>query len=252
MTTRLSTVRVATALVAALAVGAVGWVATEPEGWSGSGAITSAMDVRGAQDDPAPQESPSRQGSADPSLVFPPSRSELLATAARVGRVQSGPAVVSRPQPAPVDRGQQPTEVRIGDIDVSLPVVALGVDEAGAMAIPGSSFEAGWYQYGSAAGASQGAVVVAAHVSSKLSGPGPFARLVDLRPGSVVELDTRDGTVRYEVVSVERTPKRALDTSWLFDRGSEHRLHLVTCGGRFDRKAGHYEDNVVVVARPLG
>ena len=63
---------------------------------------------------------------------------------------------------------------------------------------------------------------------------------------------TADGVVEYQVESVEQVAKLALDTASLFDRAGGHRLHLVTCGGRFDRSTGSYEDNVVVVARPVG
>ena len=56
----------------------------------------------------------------------------------------------------------------------------------------------------------------------------------------------------YEVASVDQVAKLSLDTASLFDRTGEHRLHLVTCGGRYDRATNSYEDNVVVVARVLG
>ena len=37
-----------------------------------------------------------------------------------------------------------------------------------------------------------------------------------------------------------------------FDRTGAPRLVLVTCGGAFRRDIGHYTDNVVVTAEPLG
>lgn len=72
-----------------------------------------------------------------------------------------------------------------------------------------------------------------------------------LQPGARVDLFTDQGAVTYEVVSVEQVAKLSLDTASLFDRAGGHRLHLVTCGGRYDRSTNSYEDNVVVVARPV-
>ncbi len=42
----------------------------------------------------------------------------------------------------------------------------------------------------------------------------------------------------------------APDLDALFTRDGPPRLHIVTCGGNFDRKARHYDENVVVVANP--
>jgi hypothetical protein len=36
----------------------------------------------------------------------------------------------------------------------------------------------------------------------------------------------------------------------LFSRSGEKRLYLVTCGGPFNAKSGHYRDNVIVSAVP--
>ena len=45
-------------------------------------------------------------------------------------------------------------------------------------------------------------------------------------------------------------PKSDVDLKAVFTRVGPVRLHLVTCGGAFDRETGHYEDNLVVVAEP--
>ena len=43
--------------------------------------------------------------------------------------------------------------------------------------------------------------------------------------------------------------KAALPTS-IYTRAGSPKLVLVTCGGPFDAKTGHYRDNVVVTAVP--
>ena len=52
------------------------------------------------------------------------------------------------------------------------------------------------------------------------------------------------------VVDVERVDKTRLPTAQLFARDGPPLLTLITCGGEFDRAAGHFRDNVVVHARP--
>ena len=44
--------------------------------------------------------------------------------------------------------------------------------------------------------------------------------------------------------------KAALPAS-IYTRTGAARLVLVTCGGPFDARAGHYRDNVIVTATPL-
>jgi hypothetical protein len=55
-------------------------------------------------------------------------------------------------------------------------------------------------------------------------------------------------TVRYRVVRVDRYAKAAFPTEVVYRPAGAAELRLVTCGGRFDPRTGHYEDNVVVQA----
>lgn len=235
MTTVPTSGRVAAALAAALAVGGSAWflaVPPEPGPATRTGAFVAVPAAATAT--VAPPVAASAPPDAEPAPPLVSARSADL-SALEVG-----------------DAGQPPVRVRVPDAGIDLPVRPAGVDERGAMEVPPGSFEAAWYRHGPGAGADEGAAVVAAHVSSRVDGRGPFARLVALAPGARIELVTEDGTRAYEVVAVEQVAKLALDTAGLFDRSGDHRLHLVTCGGRFDRAAGSYEDNVVVVARPAG
>ena len=61
----------------------------------------------------------------------------------------------------------------------------------------------------------------------------------------MIRLDGR----RYRVTSVRRVRKQGLPSS-IYSRSGPARLVLVTCGGPFDTKTGHYRDNVVVTAVP--
>lgn len=233
-------VRVATALVASLAVGGGTWALTglaEPTQAPRGGAFE-----RASSPPPAVGPGPSTPRPDRPLASAPPSGGPESVSARSADL-----ASLSTP-----DRGGAPSRVVVPGAGIDLPVVPTGVDPAGAMQVPSGSFTAAWYRFGPGAGAGSGASVIAAHVSSRTDGRGPFARLTALEPGSLVEVTTDRGVVPYEVVSVEQVAKLSLDTAGLFDRKGEHRLHLVTCGGRYDRAANAYDDNVVVVARPVG
>jgi sortase (surface protein transpeptidase) len=81
---------------------------------------------------------------------------------------------------------------------------------------------------------------------------GPLARLAAVEQGARITVTAADGsTVRYRVSSVERIRKAALPTERLFDPDSRPRLVVITCGGRYLPEAGGYEDNIVVIARPV-
>lgn len=230
-------VRAAAALVASLTVGGTTWA------------------LMGLAD---PPEAPRSGAFVQPSATVtdgPPAATTPTAPAVRPAPA-AGDAVGRRSADLTSlptrDHGGVPTRVVVPGAGIDLPVVPTGVDDAGAMQVPSGSSTAAWYRFGPGAGAEAGASVVAAHVSSRSEGRGPFARLAALRPGARVELTTAGGVVAYEVVSVDQVAKLSLDTASLFDRTGEHRLHLVTCGGRYDRATNSYEDNVVVVARVLG
>ena len=68
----------------------------------------------------------------------------------------------------------------------------------------------------------------------------------DERRGDIVTVDSR----RYRVTTVKIVRKDALPSS-IYTRTGPARLVLVTCGGPFNAKAGHYRDNVIVTATPV-
>ncbi len=146
-----------------------------------------------------------------------------------------------------------PVRVTVPSVGIDLPVEPVGVDPDGSMALPGSADVAGWYRFGPAPASPTGSTLVAAHVDARSTGVGPFARLRDVAPGAQVDVTTADGTTTaYRVVDVVRIAKEEAPVETWFDRDGARRLVLVTCGGAFRRDVGHYADNVVVTAEPIG
>jgi len=149
------------------------------------------------------------------------------------------------PPPAPDRRA--PTRIAVPSIGAELPVVPTGVRDDGAMEIPDDPRTAGWYRFGPGPTTDSGAMVVSAHIDSREL-VGPLARLGEVSPGDEVIVAAADEEVRYVIERVDSYPKQVIDLDAVFDRGGAARLHLVTCGGRWDPDTGHYEDNVVAVA----
>ena len=90
--------------------------------------------------------------------------------------------------------------------------------------------------------------LVGGHVDSR-RGPGVFFGLRSLRRDDVVEITRSDGRVaRFSVTSVQQVAKEQFPTAAVYGPTPRPELRLITCGGRFDRQARSYTDNVVVEA----
>jgi sortase (surface protein transpeptidase) len=143
--------------------------------------------------------------------------------------------------------------LRIPDMRLTATVTAVGVDDrTGEVDVPPSVDRVGWYRHGPGLTAASGSIVIAGHVDSAEQGKGAFFTLSRLEPGAVVTLTGADGTEqRYETVARERYPKTRIPLDRYFSRDGAPRLTLITCGGPFDARTGHYRDNVVVTAKRL-
>lgn len=191
---------------------------------------------------------------------------ETATTAPLTGRPSSSVQVTAPPkapgdgpkptQPAPlrtagkVATPQPPTSIAIARLGVRMPVLGVGVAADGQMALPPDPADVGWYHYGPRPGDSAGATVLAAHIDAPGYGIGPLARLGELRQGDVITVVSRGISRRYLVSSTRQIEKTSLDLAALFTRTGPPRLHLISCGGDFDRTKRHYEQNVVVLAFP--
>jgi Sortase domain len=152
-----------------------------------------------------------------------------------------------------VERPVPPSRLRIGSLDLDLPVRPVGVRKDGSMQVPENPSVVGWYRFGPGVGSDSGATVLAAHVDSLRYGLGPFARLKDLQQGAELKVSDADGaTTTYRVEKITRIGKAELVDTGVFDRGGKPRLHLITCGGSFDQQTRTYSDNVIVTATPVG
>ncbi len=151
----------------------------------------------------------------------------------------------------PARAAAPPVVLRMPRLGLSARVVPVGVGPAGALAVPDDPSVLGWWNSGAAPGGGSGSIVVDGHVDSARHGIGVFARLRELEVGDKVELSAASGRIVVFAVAGRRSyAKSALPPS-VFDQSLGERLVLITCGGRFDRRTAHYNDNVVLYAVPV-
>ena len=159
---------------------------------------------------------------------------------------------ISSTEIPPAEAAVPPVRVRVPAVEVDVEVVPVGVRPDGLMELPDYVGTAGWYRFGAEPASGEGTTVIAAHVDSLRWGLGPFARLKELPAGAEIVVLTADGQEhRYAVESVTNVLKEELPVQSIFSREGPERLALITCGGRFDRDALRYSDNVLVTAVPV-
>jgi hypothetical protein len=171
----------------------------------------------------------------------------------------TSPAVIraALPAPGPVlrrvrtiavpHREPVPVRIQVPAIGVDAPLIRLGLDPTGSLDVPPRPEQAGWFGRTARPG-ERGAAVIAGHVDST-TGPAVFYRLGTLRRRDVIRVRRRDGSaIAFRVRRVERWPKDRFPTSRVYTPTPGPTLRLITCGGAFNARSGHYVDNTIVFA----
>jgi sortase (surface protein transpeptidase) len=140
-----------------------------------------------------------------------------------------------------------PVALTIPAIEVSTPLIRLGLTPSGALQVPDRFDLAGWYDRSPPPGAT-GPAVIAGHIDS-VHGPAVFYRLSLLRPGDRVYVRRADGSMAvFRVTEVGLYPKDRFPTAEIYGSVPRPELRLITCGGTFDWARHSYLSNVVVYA----
>jgi predicted outer membrane protein len=205
--------------------------------------VLARLDALGA----AVRETATTVGAATPTAVNAGSGGRVVTTPVRpVGFGTGRPGAVVR---SPARDALVPVGIELPDRGVTAPVVSTGTGLDGVVAAPDPPTTVGWWAPSALAGAATGTTVLAGHVDSR-AGLGVFAVLRDVAVGERVLVRGADGDVHtYRIIGRRQVAKTALPAD-LFAPGGPPRLALVTCGGRFDRAARRYTDNVIVYAVP--
>ena len=131
-------------------------------------------------------------------------------------------------------------------IGVDTKLMALGLQADGTIEVPPEGFPAGWYT-GAPTPGELGPAIIAGHVD--WTGPGVFYNLHNLKPEDQVSVTREDGSVAgFRVTSVEQFPKDQFPTALVYGNLDYAGLRLITCGGSWNPRTRHYEDNLVVFA----
>lgn len=139
-----------------------------------------------------------------------------------------------------------PVSIRIPVLGIHQRLVQLGV-VGSSLQVPDRYSDVGWWSGGPAPG-EKGAAVMVGHVDS-LTGPAVFYQLSGMRPGDrIVVGDGRGSRLVFGVRRVTEFAKSHFPSARVYRASGPPTLHLLTCGGSFDRRVGHYTGNVVVFA----
>jgi sortase (surface protein transpeptidase) len=137
-----------------------------------------------------------------------------------------------------------PTRIVIPAMEVDASVVAVGLKDGEEMEVPSLGL-VGWYKLGPLPGAGGPAVLVS-HVSWN-GKKGTFYSLKNLKPGDEIVVYGKTGDhASFQVDSSETILKAKLPTEKIWNNTKEAVIRLVTCGGKYDSKTGHYLSNVIV------
>lgn len=190
-----------------------------------------------------------------PSPPGPPVQAASAAVLSSATPAPASPSAAALPAPTtrpthPAKPVALPTEVTIPSVGISSTLRHVGLAKDGTIAVasPGKNYDqAGWYT-GSPRPGQVGPAVIEGHVDS-VHGPSVFYRLGAVKKGAAVHVKRSDGTtVTFVVDRVASYPKDDLPVETVYRNTAGPELRLITCGGAFDRRIGHYVDNTVVFA----
>jgi LPXTG-site transpeptidase (sortase) family protein len=181
-------------------------------------------------------------------LLWPDRNPDLDSNASHIEASEPRPEPEPDPNRIVVDQQAPiPVEVDVPAVDISAPVVPLGLTDGGALDVPKDFSTAGWWAAGPEPG-ERGAAVITGHIDST-AGPAAFYTLADASPGDKVYVHREDAsTATFVIDRLGQYPKDDFPTHQVYDKTPEPTLRLITCGGTFDDSTGHYRDNIVAYA----
>ncbi|MEV5496482.1 class F sortase [Nonomuraea fuscirosea] len=151
--------------------------------------------------------------------------------------------------PAPPMLPSTPIRLVVKRLGINAPIRSVGLAKDGTIQVPPSENHnlVGWYRNMSTPG-EVGPAVLLGHKDTRTRAA-VFARLPELRHGDTIEVKRQDKTTAvFTVGGVEQASKKTFPTQRVYGSQENAQLHLITCGGTYDRTTGHYTDNVIVYA----
>lgn len=149
-----------------------------------------------------------------------------------------------------------PVSLSITAIRVRSQLQQVGLNSDGSIQVPNYPHfdEAAWYKNSPAPG-QYGASVIVGHVDNYYTGASVFFDLSKLHPKDIIHVKRADGIIAtFSVTAVRLYTKADFPTKMVYSNNGNNdaELHLITCGGTFNRRTGHYESNTIVFAKLVG
>lgn len=192
------------------------------------------------------------------SAPLPPGLSPVP-TSNPASRTSRGPALLPAVVP---DAPGVPVSVIVTSHRVDAAVSADPFNPDSSLYVPPDPRAVSWASQDVGPGGSYGTTILVGHINYR-GVPGVFSDLADYRVGQVITVVLADGRrMNYAVaappieVNKDQVGPRRQE---LFDQSSSYglagqpksgRLLLLSCGGAFDNRTGHYESNIFVFALP--
>ena len=152
----------------------------------------------------------------------------------------SSPIYVAKPV-----RRSRPVHLSIPIIGLSVKLDVVTLNKNGTVNVPTKFSVPAWYS-GARSPGQRGSAVILGHVDN-FHGPAIFYNLDKLQLGNRVDVTLADGRKLVFAVIGERMYKKTnFPDKLVYGARNYPALQLVTCGGIFDAKTGHYLSNIVV------
>ncbi|WP_433437286.1 class F sortase [Nonomuraea sp. CA-141351] len=152
-------------------------------------------------------------------------------------------------KPAPPMMPSTPVRIVIKRLGINAPVKSIGLAKDGTIEVPPGNDPnlVGWYRNMSTPGEA-GPAVMLGHKDTRTRSA-VFSRLFEIKNGDIIEVKRQDRTTAvFTVGGVEQASKKTFPTQRVYGAQENAQLHLITCGGTYDRRIGHYTDNIIVYA----
>lgn len=142
-----------------------------------------------------------------------------------------------------------PIDIEIPVLDIQAKIEAVGLDDQNRMDTPKNVYNTGWYMLGVRPG-EVGSALIDGHYDTPSGAPSVFYKLNKAKAGDEIYItdknDERHTFVVYEVNDYHYT---LVPMGELVQKTAEKRLHLITCGGKWDKNEKTYTNRTVVSAR---
>lgn len=138
-----------------------------------------------------------------------------------------------------------PVLLTIPSLNISAGFEPLGLNPDRTLEVPKNDMGVGWFIHGAKPG-QIGTSIIVGHLDS-VKGPAVFANLNKIKPGDKIIIKRDDGSVvTYRVDYLSKFSQDNFPTQAVYSPVSFAGIRLITCSGVWNKKTGHYSDNLVV------